>query len=411
MSRIVFSLVLISIFQILPLGHKAQAQTPYDPYVVTGVRVDVVDETSVKARDKAFVEAQEKAFRQLSERLGQSNSSNLGNLPSSEVLSGMVRDFEIENEQLSSKRYRGSFTIRFRESALNSYFGKNIGRPNESVTEGATRDPVVGSGEITSEKTLILPYSYDGDQAVLWDKDKNLLWQAFQRNANLLTTQFILPLGNISDQTDVWEKTPNLLSMSSIRKIRERYNVGDVVVVALRPQEKATPPMAMLDMYRTDQNRVALVKTIPVSMSVTSIEENAYINAAQLALNKLHEDWKQEQYRQQPYFLPETDTPQQPEISQQSIPQPIHPSKDTPSFSATGSAKIKTLFPHLQDWAGFQKFLKATPSLSSYKIKSVKAHEADIEVFYEDWTAFMAASASKGYRIQNMPDGTYQIYR
>ncbi|HPQ50243.1 MAG TPA: hypothetical protein PKZ89_01040, partial [Alphaproteobacteria bacterium] len=162
MSRIVFSLVLISIFQILPLGHKAQAQTPYDPYVVTGVRVDVVDETSVKARDKAFVEAQEKAFRQLSERLGQSNSSNLGNLPSSEVLSGMVRDFEIENEQLSSKRYRGSFTIRFRESALNSYFGKNIGRPNESVTEGATRDPVVGSGEITSEKTLILPYSYDG---------------------------------------------------------------------------------------------------------------------------------------------------------------------------------------------------------------------------------------------------------
>ena len=179
-------------------------------------------------------------------------------------------------------------------------------------------------------------------------------------------------------------------------------------MVALRPQEKATPPMAMLDMYRTDQNRVALVKTIPVSMSVTSIEKTL-INAAQLALNKLHEDWKQEQYRQQPIFTGNryTTAGNKPTVNSPT---------DTPvkGYSIIFSNRIsknKTLFPHLQDWAGFQKFLKATPSLSNYKIKSKKAHEADIEVFYEDWTAFMAASASKGYRIQNMPDGTYQIYR
>lgn len=130
MIRIVFSCLLIQIsgFFLAVLPASAQDSAPVsaplpveDPYTVSGVQVDLVDESSAKARDKAFLEAQKKAFSVLAERFGQA-----GKTVPADQLAGMVDDFGIDQERFSSKRYKGRFTVRFRKSSVDNILGGEL---------------------------------------------------------------------------------------------------------------------------------------------------------------------------------------------------------------------------------------------------------------------------------------------
>ncbi|GEM_PF-1877816 len=414
MSRIAFSLLLTAIFLMLPIKGGAQAQTSYNPYEVRNVAVDVTDTSSVKARDKAFIEAQNKAFAQLSSRMGYGDRPS----PSQDMIASMVQDFEIEKEQLSTKRYLGSFTIRFRPSAINGYFGQNIARSPEAALENEG---------VKSSKLLILPFTVDASGTSLWNKERNYLWQALMKNPTLPATGMILPQGNISDQTDVWEKNPNLLSMSSIRKIRERYGMDEVVVVDIRSGGKANPDTSFLDMYRTDLGRVELVKTIPISNASASTEGTIYTRGAQMIVDALGGQWKPVDYQnrnvqqqndaidvdRQPEDKienPATTTGNTTSPYQQTYQNPSVP-PTTPSFSMTGATRIRAVYNSIPEWSMLQSFLKNSSSVDQYKIVSVKVHEAELDVSYKDWAAFQSELFAKGYKIQPLGNGSYRIYR
>lgn len=247
MLRIVFSF-LLCLFLIGFYG-GANADSLYE---VTGVAVDVADESSVKARTKAFAEAQQKAFAVLAGRFGQADRT-----ATPEMVSALVQDFEITNEQLSHKRYKGIFTIRFRESAVNGYFG-NIPEQNTDSVE---------------------------------------------------------------------------------------VNMPDSL-----PQQAQQPTS-----YSAEQN----------------YPESTY----------------------------------KPKFSNQTT------SSKLSAVAVAGTVRVKASYPQLQDWVRLQNLLKNSPSVSSYKIVSLKVREAELDLSYADWTAFMAQLASAGFRIQSMGDGTYRIYK
>ncbi|OIN85162.1 MAG: hypothetical protein AUJ12_09850 [Alphaproteobacteria bacterium CG1_02_46_17] len=414
MSRIAFSLLLTAIFLLFPIKGEVQAQTSYNPYEVRNVAVDVTDTSSVKARDRAFIEAQNKAFAQLSSRMGYGDRPS----PSQDMIASMVQDFEIEKEQLSTKRYLGSFTIRFRPSAINGYFGQNVARSPEAASENEG---------VKSSKLLILPFTVDASGPFLWNKERNYLWQALMKNPTLPATGMILPQGNISDQTDVWEKNPNLLSMSSIRKIRERYGMDEVVVVDIRSGGKANPDTSFLDMYRTDLGRVELVKTIPVSNAFASTEGTIYTKGAQMIVDALGGQWKPVNYqnrnvqqqndavtvdRQQDTKIedPVAATGNTPPPYQQTYQNPSVP-HTIPSFSMTGATRIRAVYNSIPEWSMLQSFLKNSSSVDQYKIVSVKVHEAELDVLYKDWAFFQSELLAKGYKIQPLGNGSYRIYR
>jgi hypothetical protein len=102
------------------------------PYVVSGVDVDVTAADSATARDQAIAEGQRKAFAKLMEQLVGAEQAATIQTPSDSQLSGMVQDFEVESERLSSVRYIGVLTYRFDAASIDAI----IGRPTDGT--GAT---------------------------------------------------------------------------------------------------------------------------------------------------------------------------------------------------------------------------------------------------------------------------------
>ena len=107
-----------------------------NPYVVQGVPVDVTAADSATARDQAIVEGQRKAFSMLMEQLVGADQAATIPVPGDSQLSGMVQDFEVESERLSSVRYIGVMTYRFDATSIDAIIGKPAdGTPD--VTIGA----------------------------------------------------------------------------------------------------------------------------------------------------------------------------------------------------------------------------------------------------------------------------------
>jgi hypothetical protein len=107
------------------------------PYVVSGVPVDVTAADAATARDQAIAEGQRKAFSMLMEQLVGAEQAATIATPSDSQLSGMVQDFEVESERLSSVRYIGVLTYRFDAASVDAIIGKPTeGTPD--VTLGTT---------------------------------------------------------------------------------------------------------------------------------------------------------------------------------------------------------------------------------------------------------------------------------
>jgi hypothetical protein len=94
------------------------------PYVVSGVDVDVTAADAATARDQAIAEGQRKAFAKLMEQLVGAEKAATIQTPSDSQLSGMVQDFEVESERLSSVRYIGVMTYRFDAASIDAIIGK-----------------------------------------------------------------------------------------------------------------------------------------------------------------------------------------------------------------------------------------------------------------------------------------------
>ena len=104
------------------------------PYAVSGVSVDVTAADAATARDQAIVEGQRKAFSMLMEQLLGTEKAATIQTPSDAQLSGMVKDFEVESERLSSVRYVGTMTYRFDAASIDAIIGKPAdGAPDVAI--------------------------------------------------------------------------------------------------------------------------------------------------------------------------------------------------------------------------------------------------------------------------------------
>lgn len=106
-------------FLVLALGGAAYAA---EPYVVTGVQVDVTADTAAHARNQAIKDASRKAFETLA---GQLQPDKPVPKVSDKALGNMVSDFHVVQEQSSANRYAATFTFRFRQNQVRAAFGNH----------------------------------------------------------------------------------------------------------------------------------------------------------------------------------------------------------------------------------------------------------------------------------------------
>lgn len=388
MTRTVLRCVLALIFVFLVTKTApVHAQLGDSAYVVRDVQVDTLAESSVKARNKAFLEAQVKAFAILSQRFGEAGQVKT---PEPKILAGMVQDFEVTNEQLSTKRYRGTYVFRFKAGAANRYFGHG---------------PVSGfSEETASGGTLILPFYQDGTKTVLWDTAKNP-WLKAWLDAKTGNSSYIVPLGDVSDMMDIHDDQALTISAAALKRIKSRYGASDALVTVARLDRSKSEPLDILlfDFNKGEQSLRQTIK-VPVKTPVRSVD--LFGQALRLTHTVIENGLPAP-------LSAETELASSPSPSPSLVSSPPVPAAVTPPPPVVtgGTIHARVVFANMGEWLNLRKDLGSVSAIQNLRITTMKTSEAEMDISYADREALVRTLSGKGLSLYESAPGRFQIIR
>jgi len=356
-------------------------------YTVTEVKVDTLAESAVKARDKAFGEAQTAAFKKLAERFYSPDElSGLG-IPDAKTIAGMVQDFEVKNEQLSTKRYRGVYTFRFKAHAVERYFGRSA-QYSAGQFDGATSGNQSG--------LLILPFFTYNGKTVLWDQQKNPWLQAWQRTTLTGNLSLVLPLGDVSDIMDVREEQGLTYNPAGLKRMRSRYEARDTAIIFAKFEQGSRKPL-VIEVYRAVNKSPELYKTLEVPTNGAKTLGQLMTKGIAMTKEVLAERWRLETIVE--------DTEQVSEDVATPVAEP------KPYVPMGGQARFVTRFTNINEWLAIRRSLTSIPTLTNVKIVSLKANQAVIDLSYSDWPSLNTGLNSRGLFVSSTGAGSYELGR
>jgi hypothetical protein len=181
---------------------------------VPGVNVDVTASDAVSAREKALLEGQRQALTTLLSQLA--TPADIAKLPplSDAQITDMVADYQVESEKVSSVRYIGQITFRFRADAVSSYLGRG----------GITTN--VGTGP----PVLVLPVLTSGGKNLLFEDGNSWLAAWNQHRPADGVVRLVLPLGDAADVAAITADEALAGDSAKLQALATRYGVGEVVV-------------------------------------------------------------------------------------------------------------------------------------------------------------------------------------
>ena len=214
-------------------------------FTIENIEIDVTAENAIKAREKAFEEAQVKAFEELTKRILSEDEAASFATPPTNKISRLIQDFEVSNEELASKRYMGTYKIRFKDRDANRLFAGS----GTEVTD------------IKSAPLLILPFVDEGGQSVLWSPQNEWMraWAAGVHGEGLVP--LVLPIGDLSDVQDIGDDEALTYSPRALQSMLRRYNAKEAVIAIAKPESTGT---LSVELYRTDRGSPEYVHHIPI---------------------------------------------------------------------------------------------------------------------------------------------------
>ena len=204
-------------------GAAAWAQTG-SVYTATGIDVDVTGDIAT-LRDQALLEGQRKALQKVIADIAPADRAASLTLPSDDVISTWVQDFQIEEEKTSATRYIGRFTFRFLADPVQQFLAGNN----------------VAFAQVQTKRLLVLPiYTDETGNSTLWGAGNLWLAQWSQKAPNASLVPMILPTGDVSDTTTLSATQALAGDLPRLTALAQRYGAGDVLVTEVR----ASPPGA-----------------------------------------------------------------------------------------------------------------------------------------------------------------------
>jgi len=209
--------LLFCLLLVLPaLPARADSQAAIAAY---GINVDVSAADAVSAREKALLEGQRQGLNQVLAMLAQ--PADLARLPalSDAQITDMVFDYAVESEKVSTVRYIGRVTFRYRVDSLAAYL-QQAGIPFS-----------VG----VAPPALVLP--------VLTSQGKNLLFEdanawraAWEQHAPADgLVKLVLPNGDAADVGAVTGEEAVAGDAAKLGAFGVRYGAGEVLVADAQP--------------------------------------------------------------------------------------------------------------------------------------------------------------------------------
>lgn len=307
-------------------------------FIVENVSVDVTAENSVAAQEQAFEVAQVKAFKVLAQRLVDEAQANTMETPDSLTISSLVKDYEITNEQLSSVRYVGTYTFRFREKEVSSFFSLS----GVSFTEAQ------------SKTLLVLPvFQKDGKNSI-WSQDNIWMkaWSGAELSRGLVPVE--VPIGDLMDIADIDDNNALSYNRVNLDRMLERYDAGEAAVMiavpdmdllAVEGDDEQAKGRLRISIYRTDYAQAEYVKDLNLQADGEETRDDIYNRAVQMAYAALQKDWKR---------------------------------KTISSIAETQTYQVHASFNTLKQWTSIQNALRRVSGISNVSVLSVKKNEAFI---------------------------------
>lgn len=341
-----------------------------DPlFTVSGVRVDVTAKSAVEARTQAFEKAQQDAFKMLADRLLPEAEAKEFTPPASMTISPMVRDFEITGEQLSRVQYIGTYTFRFKESAIRNYFA----------------DKNVSFTSVRSKPVLILPFYQIGTKTSLWGDANPWLaaWGRTDTRGGLVPVQ--VPIGDIVDVGDIADNQALTYNSVNLNNMINRYGAGEAIILIGQPRfpvgstaTAAAPEPDSMDImiYRTDLGAPTFVRTISVQSSDITGNERLYDAAVRMTQQAFRSDWK---------------------------------SKTSVQMGAAekNTLKARVRFSSLREWSDTQKALRKVPAISYMRVVRLAPKQAEIELTYNGPQDRLRLALAQSDIVLSDPHATY----
>ena len=280
-KRIIFTLSVFFAFQL----YASEALAQNSLFTVEDITVDVTAENSVEAQDQAFDQAQRDAFLALAKRMVSEGQTQNVKIPDPITLSTMIKDYEVTNEKLSAVRYVGTYTFRFRESAVSRLFSSS------GVTYTETR----------SKTLLVLPILQRSNKKTIWAED-NLWLQAWSRNTFSSTLVPVeVPIGDLADIADINDQNPLRYERVSLNRMLNRYKAKEAAIMiaipdpafaAQRSHDDIAQGQLRVSIYRTDRARAEPVQDLFLKAKNGETVRNLYDRGVQSGYKALQKDWK-----------------------------------------------------------------------------------------------------------------------
>ncbi|HWA47998.1 MAG TPA: DUF2066 domain-containing protein [Dongiaceae bacterium] len=187
-------------------------------YTATGIDVDVTGDIAT-LRDQALLQGQRLGLQKVLTQIAPADRVQSLTLPSDDVISTWVQDFEIEQEKASATHYIGRFTFRFLADPVQQFLAGN----NVAFAQAQTK------------RVLVLPvYTDETGNSTLWGPANLLLlpWGAKAPNASLVP--LVLPSGDISDSTSLSATQALAGDTQRLAAMAQRYGAAEVMVTEVK---------------------------------------------------------------------------------------------------------------------------------------------------------------------------------
>ena len=309
-------------------------------FTIENIKVDVKAENAIKAREKAFEEAQGKAFEELATRMLTDGALQSFQAPGPSMISRMIQDFEVSNEQLASKRYIGTYKFRFKDRDVKRFFaGASSGQKSSG---NAITD-------VQSAPTLILPFFQTGNHTVLWTPS-NPWFNAWKTNQNLSgLVPIVVPVGDISDVRDIADDQALTYNPRNLAAMLRRYNAGEAVVTIAKEQPDGS---IGIEIFRTDRNRPEFVQQIQQPALTSQPQARLLQLAASKVKAVLREDWKRK-------------------------------TGVRPQDMGAGFIEARIQFSDFSQWSRIQRSLNSNAAINAVEIKALSPKEAYVGLRFD----------------------------
>lgn len=227
-------------------------------YTATGIDVDVTGDIAT-LRDQALLQGQRLGLQKVLAQIVPADRAAGIVLPSDDVISSWVQDFEIEQEKLAATHYIGRFTFRFLAEPVQQFLASN----NVAFAQAQTR------------RLLVLPiYTDETGASTLWGPANLLMlpWNTKAPTASLVP--MTLPSGDVSDSTTLSATQALAGDLQRLGALAQRYGAGDVLVMEVKASPVSDTNVQTLTVAATRYGREATKQfTDTVSGDAGSLED------------------------------------------------------------------------------------------------------------------------------------------